>query len=91
MKLHFSSRANNEILSAFEYITEQNPVAAIRFVDAVDDAVANLRHHPEVGRPTDSPPARVITLTQFPYRIFYEVRGGDLFILSVFHTAREAE
>ncbi len=91
MKVVFSARANREFQEAADYLISENPTVARWFADALDNAFENLRQHPKLGRPTTDPLVRVITLSRFPYRIFYEIEGETIYILSIFHTSRRPE
>jgi len=91
MKIRFSAQANREFIEAADYLLEHNPIAAAKFADTLETAFAGLQQYPHMGRPTSNPPTRVLTLTRFPYRIFYEASGDDLYILSIFHTSQKPD
>lgn len=91
MNIRFSARANREFKQAADYLLEHDPISARRFADTLEATIAVLSKYPEIGRPTSDPSARVFTMPRFPYRIFYDAIGGDLVILSIFHTSRKPD
>ena len=50
-----------------------------------------LSEHPEAGAKTDEPGTRRIIVHPHPYVILYQIRGDDLIIERIRHTARRAE
>ena len=91
MRIRFSARANREFQQAADYLLQHDSAAARAFADVLEAALEAVRRHPDIGRPTSNPPTRVLTLTRFPYRIFYEVIAGDIAVLSIFHTGRKPD
>ncbi len=91
MKIRRAARANREFQEAADFLIERNPAAARAFAEAIDTAYRNLRDNPKLGRETDEPPTRQLVLSTFPYKIFYEIEGDTLVILSIFHTSRKPE
>lgn len=74
-------------LAIWEYIAEDNPAAAVSMDEAFSDAASRLAVYPELGRPG------MVTGTRelFPverYRLVYEVKDPEVWILALVHTAR---
>ena len=72
-----------------EYIAQEDPAAALRVVGRIGDAVRYLEDHPSMGRPGRVPGTRELVVSGTPYIVPYRVRGQDIEILRVFHTARK--
>jgi len=54
------ARAEIELLSHVERIAERDLDAALRFADAIEEAIALIRNHPEIGAPYESADPRLI-------------------------------
>lgn len=55
---------------------------------SIRDAVKLLREQPSGGYKTDNPGVRVKFVIQYPYKIFYRVRGDVVEIAHIRHTSR---
>ena len=71
-----------------EYIARDNPAAATRVVQAITDAVDQLKQYPAMGRPGRITGTRELVVCGTPYIVPYRVRKNELEILRVFHAAR---
>ena len=91
MRVRFTSPAAEDYAEAADFLIEKNPVAARSFLVAIDTVLNDLLLFPHSGRMTEKEGVRVRTLTGFPYRIYYELDGDTIVILSVFHTSRNPE
>ena len=55
----------------------------------IKSSIEKLASFPFAGRATERAGVRVLTVTNYPYRIFYRVYGeGDVVILRLLHAAR---
>nr|WP_241696268.1 type II toxin-antitoxin system RelE/ParE family toxin [Solimonas terrae] len=71
-----------------DYIAQDDPQAAIRIVLRIEEAVALLTDHPELGRAGRMPGTRELVVPNTPYLIPYRVRAKRIDILRVFHGRR---
>jgi toxin ParE1/3/4 len=71
-----------------EYIAQDNPAAAIRVAESIQQAVENLRLFPAMGRPGRVLGTRELVVPGTPYIIPYRVRNNEIEILRVFHASR---
>jgi toxin ParE1/3/4 len=92
-KIVWSNRARDEYLAIIRFIAAENPDAAERVADRLDDAVATLSELPtgRAGRVKDTYEK---VLSDLPYIIAYEIvaapGGGEMVaILHVIHGARD--
>lgn len=70
------------------YIAQDNPAAAARFIETVFTTVAQLTDYPALGRQGRVAGTRELVISDFPYVVPYRVRGQNVEILRIFHTAR---
>lgn len=90
MKLRFTERANREFAEAADYLVTDSPPAARLFADTLENVLALIRENPKIGRITVAG-VRVFVLTRFPYKIFCDIDGATITVLSIFHAARNPE
>ena len=85
MKLIWSDKALSELERIGDYIGEDNPKAANRFVSLLWKRATALRKHPRLGRMV--PEMRDETLREViegHYRIVYRLETDKVLVLSVF-------
>jgi toxin ParE1/3/4 len=88
MRAYLSSRALRDLDAIFAHMAAENPAAAWRIVERVEQIRALLAEHPRMGRKLPRGPLRRFPVHPFPYLIYYEIRGKDLRIIRVRHAAR---
>jgi len=71
-----------------DYIAQDDPQAAARIVLRLESAVAQLAHHPALGRAGRVPGIRELIVAETPYIVPYRIRGQRVEILRVFHARR---
>lgn len=89
MKIRFSRSAHISFQSAINFIHQDNPTAAMKFVGRVEETLLRLEKYPDSGRMIPEFPAlpyREILI--LPYRFFYRVKGETVFIVAVWHSAQ---
>ena len=88
MQVKWLRRALANLDDEAAYIAKDSPRAAAELVVHMRDSAAMLAAHPDMGRPGRISGTRELVVTRFPYILPYQVRGGTVEILRVFHTAR---
>ena len=88
MKLIWSEDAIQERNDIFDYISADNPVAALTIDELFSERARNLLEFPHIGRPGLSPDTRELTVHP-NYRLVYELVGDDVHILNVVHARRD--
>ena len=69
---------------AIDYYNSIDPKLATRFLNDVEQVLAQIRKFPKIGR--SLPKYRVLRLKEFPYSIcYYEKPEGNLYGLVLFH------
>ena len=82
--------ARDDLQSVHAYIAEDAPERAESFIEEIIDSTNRLAEFPLIGRSV--PEFNVPWLRQLVhgnYRILYEPRGVDVWILAVIHGARD--
>jgi toxin ParE1/3/4 len=88
MRLRYSSEARRQIQAIGDYIAQDNPKAARRVVGRIEAAARLLSKFPRIGRIGRVSGTREWVLSDLPYRVVYEIKGGEIMILNVFHTSQ---
>lgn len=70
------------------FIARDNPAAAARVVQRLQDATVRLGSHPESGRSGRVVGTREQIVTGLPFILAYRVRRARIEILRVLHTSR---
>ena len=89
------AQANQELLEHVDRISDDNPAAALRFIDAFEKALAELSEHPEIGSPYEPDDPRLSgirkwVLPAFPnYLLFYRFEKGAVHLLHILRAERD--
>ena len=92
LKVQFTPPARAQFLAALAYIRADRPSAAWAFQHRVNAVLARLGDFPDSGRVVpefpDLPFREVIV---DPYRFFYRVKGGTVWVVAAWHGAQIPE
>ena len=88
MKLHFKRRALRHLEQIHDYVAKDNPVAAKRVIERIEDAIGRLSVLPMSGRQGVVEGTRLLAVPDVPYIVVHRVRAEAVEILAVLHTAR---
>ena len=88
MKWDFHPEALEEYREATLYYAERDPVLALRFVEAVEEAIRRILESPERWRVLDEDIRRCLTRV-FPYGVLYTIEPEFILIVAVMHCSRE--
>tara|TARA_R110002124_G_scaffold277621_4_gene449184 strand:- start:25289 stop:25582 length:294 start_codon:yes stop_codon:yes gene_type:complete len=87
MKVIWSPTARNKTKEILEYISKDNPDAALALIDLIEEKVEKLKQNPASGRvfqPTKNDKIREIVV-HVNYGVIYEVNDSLIEILTVRH------
>jgi toxin ParE1/3/4 len=70
------------------YYADRDPALALRFVDAVEDAIRRILDAPHRWRVLDDDVRRCLTHV-FPYGVLYTIEPDFILIVAVMHGSRE--
>jgi toxin ParE1/3/4 len=82
MRIRYTPRALAELEAIFDYLYDRSPSAATAVLKTIRARIAQLEHYPFIGVPTKKPGTRSLTVTQYPYKVYYRARGS---IISIVH------
>ena len=87
MRLKWTRAASRDLESVEQYISRNNPKAAIDTVLEIIRRVEMLAEHPGMGRPGRVEGTRELVLGILPYVVPYVHQGDALIVLRVLHGA----
>lgn len=87
MRVFWASAAEQDRVEIFEYIAQDNPIAAVRMDELFGRSAARLAEQALIGRPGVVAGTRELIIHE-SYRLVYEVDGDVVWILTLVHTAQ---
>lgn len=89
MRVRWTATARSDLVRLHEFLASVNRPAAVRTVQALRAAPAQLLDHPRLGPRLDEfAPREVRRLFVGDYELRYEITGGTIIVLRLWH-ARE--
>ena len=87
LRLHPAAQTELDEVAGW-YHQSGGPVAAQRWLAAVDRASMLLKEFPSIGSPTAAK-ARAMVIRRFPYSLVYRASRDELLVIAVAHHRRE--
>jgi toxin ParE1/3/4 len=89
LQIKWLRKAEQNLEAAYNYLNEENPIAAQKFIQEVYELTNLLRTAPAMGRNGRVAGTRELVLAHFPYLLPYRVWGEQIQILRVFNTNKK--
>jgi toxin ParE1/3/4 len=89
MRVRWTTPAREQLVSAFEYIAEENPRVAARTAEQIWESTQLLARHPLAGREGRVAGTREMVISGTPFIVAYRIEKKEVRILAVLHAARE--
>ena len=87
MRVIYHRFAEEELVNAAKYYEQALPGLGSRFLDLVDESIKRIEQNYEWSELV-AEDVRRISVSQFPYSMFFRVASGNLRILAVKHHSR---
>jgi toxin ParE1/3/4 len=88
VRLRVTRRAVTQIERALDYIEAESPQGANRMRERIRTLFLLLAQHPQAGQATDLPGVRRLSVSPYPYLIFYRVTDDEVIVQRIRHTSR---
>jgi toxin ParE1/3/4 len=88
VRLRVTKRAATQLERALDYIEAESVQGANRMRERVQNLFLLLTRHPYAGQATDQPGVRRLSVSPYPYLIFYRVTGDEVVVQRVRHMSR---
>ncbi len=89
MRLRYTLPALADLSAILDHIAAHSPQGARRVQARIRALTDLLLLYPHIGRRTNDPALRRITVTPSPYLVFYEATEAEVIIHAVRHAARD--
>ncbi|MCB1873231.1 MAG: type II toxin-antitoxin system RelE/ParE family toxin [Gammaproteobacteria bacterium] len=89
MRIIWTEPAARALESIQDYIAKDNRRVAWEVAQRIRHTVSQLEDHPKLGRSGRVRGTLELVIPGLPYIVPYRVKGKDVQILSVFHSARK--
>jgi len=89
VRLRYTRPALADLSAILDYIAAHSPQGARRVQARIKALTDLLLQYPHIGRRTNDPAIRRMTITPYPYLVFYEATESEIIIHAVRHAARD--
>ena len=89
VRINWTEPAARALESIQDYIARDNRHAAWEVAQRIRHAVSQLEDHPQLGKAGRVRGTLELVIPGLPYIVPYRIKGKEVQILSVFHTARK--
>jgi plasmid stabilization system protein ParE len=89
VRLRYTLPALADLSAILDYIAAHSPQGARRVQGRIQILTDLLLQHSYIGRRTNDPAIRRLTITPYPYLVFYEATESEIIIHAVRHAARD--
>lgn len=89
MALHFTSKAESDLISIWEYIAEDSVPVADDYIDKIQAVCSVLESQPTMGVSRKSLPEDIRLMPFEKYNIYYVIQGTDVTIIRIRHSAQD--
>jgi plasmid stabilization system protein ParE len=89
VRVRYTLPALADLAAILDYIAVHSPQGARRVHARLKAITELLLLHPLIGRRTNDPAFRRMTVTSYPYLIFYELTENEIIIHAIRHSARD--
>jgi toxin ParE1/3/4 len=88
VKLAWSERALAQLEHAVNTVAEENPAAAWRIYDRIQEKAQRLMEFPKMGTEGREPDTRELVITGTRYTLIYRITGEIIEVAAVWHWAQ---
>ncbi|MCI5223548.1 MAG: type II toxin-antitoxin system RelE/ParE family toxin [Candidatus Electrothrix sp. AR4] len=87
MRIRWTNKALDNLDAAVEFIAADNPGAAQKVAQTIQQSVQLLAEQPGIGRPGRVAGTRELVISGLPYIIPYIEQDGSVIILRIMHAS----
>jgi plasmid stabilization system protein ParE len=83
MRVRYTLRAQADLNAIYAYLDVRAPAAARSVKAIIERRIAALADFPHLALETDQPGVHELTIVRYPYHVYYEIRGDDVWVLHI--------
>ncbi|MGI8527042.1 MAG: type II toxin-antitoxin system RelE/ParE family toxin [Pseudolabrys sp.] len=83
MRVRYTRRGQADLDAIFTYLDAQAPATAQSVKITIERRIALLGEFPFIAPATDEPGVYELTIIRFPYKVYYEVGGGEVRVVHI--------
>jgi toxin ParE1/3/4 len=83
MSVRYSQQAKRDLAETVAYLNKVSPVGARSVQRAIETSIGILADFPLLAPLTELPGVRELTIVRHPYKVYYTVEDGDIWILHI--------
>ncbi len=88
MRVRYTRRAQADLDAIFAYLDARSPAGALSVKVTIEHRIAMLADFPHIAPTTDVPGVYELTILRYPYKVYFEISGSEVWILHIRHAAR---
>jgi toxin ParE1/3/4 len=88
MRVRYTLRAQADLEDIFSYLDERSPTSARVVRAQIRRQIDQLIDFPLMAAATEIPGVRELSVSRFPYKVYYELRGDEICVLHIRHSRR---
>ncbi len=89
VQVYFTRAAREDLIAIWTHIAEDNPQAADRVLDRLEEAASRLADTPQIGPARDDIRPGLRYLVSGSYLLLYRIREGGIEIVRAVHGRRD--
>lgn len=83
MRVRYTLRAKSDLDEIYTYLDRRAPAGARSVKELIERRIARLADFPFMAPDTDEPGIRELTIVQYPYKVYYEVEGEEVWVIHI--------
>ena len=83
MKVRYTQRALSDLDAIYIYLEQRVPFVAASVKHFIAERIAGLADFPLMAPESFDPGVRELTVLRYPYKVYYEVVGEEVWILHI--------
>jgi addiction module RelE/StbE family toxin len=89
MRVRYTRQAHSDIDAIYSYLDQRAPAAAQAVKNLIERRISRLADFPFIAPATDEPGIYELTIVRYPYKVYYEIAGDELWIVHIRDSRRE--
>jgi len=90
MKVRYTLQAQGDLDAIYLYLDQRDAASAQSVKETIEARIAGLGEFPFLAPPTDERGIYELSIVRYPYKVYYEIAGDEVWIVHIRHTRRRA-